>query len=417
MTARAKALLPLVIPALAVGIGSSLVLLALSAVAEWLQDVLWDHLPVAIGADGSSAWWTLVILMATGAAVGLVVWKVPGHGGPDPATEGLIAPPMAPRMLPSLFLVTGLALAGGVSLGPENPITAANIALAFAIGARLIPAISGEMWLAMAAAGTVGALFGTPVAAALILSEMPMGKSSLPLWDRLFAPLVAAAAGAITTSVIASPMIAFKMPAYRGVELIDLVSGSIIAVAACAIGLAAVYVFPHAYALFQRVQHVSNPFVMITLGGTLLGVLGMIGGQVTLFKGLDETKELLAAGYSGPHLFLIIIVKIAALLIAATCGFRGGRIFPAMFIGVAIGMFSVALVDSIPVSLAVVCGVLGVLVAITRQGWLSLFAALAIVGDTRLLPVACIAVLPAWLLATGHPEMLIEEKEPATTTA
>jgi len=37
LTARARALLPLAIPALLVGIGSSLVLLAVSAVAEWLQ--------------------------------------------------------------------------------------------------------------------------------------------------------------------------------------------------------------------------------------------------------------------------------------------------------------------------------------------------------------------------------------------
>ncbi|MEU5883303.1 ion channel protein [Spirillospora sp. NPDC047279] len=406
LTGRARALLPLAVPALLVGIGSSLVLLALDAVAEGLQDVLWDGLPGVFGASGESPWWTLVVLTLTGIAVGLVVWKVPGHAGPDPATEGLVGPPIPVAVVPSLLVVTAFALAGGVSLGPENPITAVNIALAFALGVRLVPAISGESWLAMAAAGTIGALFGTPVAAALILSEMPLGKPGVPLWDRLFAPLVAAAAGALTTAWLSHPMIAFDLPAYRGPALADLLSSVLITLAACVIGLAAVYAFPHAHALFRRIRH---PFVMIATGGVLLGVLGMIGGQITLFKGLAETGELLAHAppYSAGALVLIIVVKLAALVIAATCGFRGGRIFPAMFAGVAIGMLAVTLVNTIPVSLAVTCGVLGVLVAVTRQGWLSLFAALAIVGDAKLLPVLCVAILPAWLLATGRPEMLV----------
>ncbi|MFI6441442.1 hypothetical protein [Streptomyces sp. NPDC050759] len=34
----------------------------------------------------------LVMLTATGVTVGLVVWKVPGHAGPDPATTGLDTP-------------------------------------------------------------------------------------------------------------------------------------------------------------------------------------------------------------------------------------------------------------------------------------------------------------------------------------
>ncbi|NEE60031.1 ion channel protein, partial [Streptomyces sp. SID8455] len=79
--------------------------------------------------------------------------------------------PMRPGVIPGLLLVTTLALAGGVSLGPENPITAANIALAYWLGRRAAPGAPADLWLALAAAGTIGALFGTPIAAALILSE------------------------------------------------------------------------------------------------------------------------------------------------------------------------------------------------------------------------------------------------------
>ena len=69
----------------------------------------------------------------------------PGHGGPDSATTELIAPPLRLAVLPSLILVTVLALAGGVSLGPENPIIAINTGLLVALVARLWPAVPPEL--------------------------------------------------------------------------------------------------------------------------------------------------------------------------------------------------------------------------------------------------------------------------------
>ena len=71
-----------------------------------------------------------------------------------------------------------------MSLGPENPITAANTALACFLGARFATRVPPPVWAALAVGGSVGALFGTPVAAALILSEFAIGGAA-PLWDRL----------------------------------------------------------------------------------------------------------------------------------------------------------------------------------------------------------------------------------------
>ncbi len=48
-----------------------------------------------------------------------------------------------------------------------------NIALAVAIGSRLFPRVSSLDWTILAASGTIGALFGTPVAAALIFFANP----------------------------------------------------------------------------------------------------------------------------------------------------------------------------------------------------------------------------------------------------
>lgn len=403
---QARALLPLVLPALAVGIGSSLVLLVLSWVSARLQHFLWTWIPGRLDIPDSSRGWTIAVLAATGIAVGLLIRCYPGLAGPDPATLGLVDPPQPLRLLPGVAAATVLALAGGVSLGPENPITAINIALCFHLGRKLMPGIVPAAWVGLAAAGTIGALFGTPVAAALILSEANTSSDPRPLWDRLFAPLLAAGSGALTTVVVANPSFTVDVPAYPGFHWGDAFTGMAVAAVAALLGLAAVHAFPPVHRLFHRLRH---PVAILTAGGLVLGLLGALGGRISLFKGLDEVKELTAhvTDHSTGNLLLLTLVKLAALVVAASAGFWGGRIFPAVFVGVALGLFVQRLFPSIPLSLAVTCGVLGILLATTRQGWLSLFTAAVLTQDLRLLPVLCVASLPAWLLVTGRPEMLI----------
>lgn len=51
---------------------------------------------------------------------------------------------------------------------------------------------------------------------------------------------------------------------------------------------------------------------------------------------------------------------------------------------------------------------LGVLLAVTRQGWVSLFTAAVLVSDASVLPLLCAATLPAWLLVTGRAQMQLD---------
>jgi H+/Cl- antiporter ClcA len=404
-----RRLLPLLVPAVVVGVAAALVLLGVSLLAERFKDVLWETLPDALGVGHYSVLWMLVMLTATGVAVGLVVWKVPGHAGPDPATTALVDPPLPPGMLPGLLLATVLTLAGGVSLGPENPITATNVALAYWLGTRAAPGSPAALWTALAAAGTIGALFGTPVAAALVFSEVLAGQPGPgALWDRLLPPLLAGGAGALTMTLLAHPSFDLHLPPYPGPHWGDLLGALVVASVAAAVGMAAVYALPYVHGVFSRLRH---PVVTLTAGGIVLGLLGALGGPLTLFKGLDEVKTLAAdpEGWSAGGFALMAVVKLAALLVAASSGFRGGRIFPSVFAGVALGLCAHALVPEVHPTLAVVCGVLGVLLAVTRQGWISLFTAAVLVSDPTVLPLLVLASVPAWLLVTGRPQMQLHE--------
>ncbi|EFM2179123.1 ion channel protein [Escherichia coli] len=402
---RARTMLLLSLPAVAIGIASSLILIVVMKIASVLQNLLWQRLPGTLGIAQDSPLWIICVLTLTGIAVGLVIRFSQGHVGPDPACEPLIGAPVPPSALPGLIVALILGLAGGVSLGPEHPIMTVNIALAVAIGARLLPRVNRMEWTILASAGTIGALFGTPVAAALIFSQTLNGSSEVPLWDRLFAPLMAAAAGALTTGLFFHPHFSLPIAHYGQMEMTDILSGAIVAAIAIAAGMVAVWCLPRLHAMMHQMK---NPVLVLGIGGFILGILGVIGGPVSLFKGLDEMQQMVAnQAFSTSDYFLLAVIKLTALVVAAASGFRGGRIFPAVFVGVALGLMLHEHVPAVPAAITVSCAILGIVLVVTRDGWLSLFMAAVVVPNTTLLPLLCIVMLPAWLLLAGKPMMMV----------
>ncbi|EFD5015685.1 ion channel protein [Escherichia coli] len=402
---RARTMLLLSLPAVAIGIASSLILIVVMKIASALQNLLWQRLPGTLGIAQDSPLWIIGVLTLTGIAVGLVIRFSQGHAGPDPACEPLIGAPVPPSALPGLIVALILGLAGGVSLGPEHPIMTVNIALAVAIGARLLPRVNRMEWTILASAGTIGALFGTPVAAALIFSQTLNGSSEVPLWDRLFAPLMAAAAGALTTGLFFHPHFSLPIAHYGQMEMTDILSGAIVAAIAIAAGMVAVWCLPRLHSMMHQMK---NPVLVLDIGGFILGILGVIGGPVSLFKGLDEMQQMVAnQAFSTSDYFLLAVIKLAALVVAAASGFRGGRIFPAVFVGVALGLMLHEHVPAVPAAITVSCAILGIVLVVTRDGWLSLFMAAVVVPNTTLLPLLCIVMLPAWLLLAGKPMMMV----------
>lgn len=163
-------MLILSVPAILIGIACSLILIVAMKVAALLQRVLWSNLPTQLGERRQPA-----------------VDHRHADGDRDRGGSGHSLQPRARRAGSSDRVVNRrshchrraartlaaliLGLAGGVSLGPEHPIMVVNIALAVAVGSRLFPRVSSLDWTILAASGTIGALFGTPVAAALIFRK------------------------------------------------------------------------------------------------------------------------------------------------------------------------------------------------------------------------------------------------------
>ena len=403
-------LILLSIPALVIGVASAVVLWVLDIAADWLSVLLWDSLPQVFGATGATPWWIIVVLTLVGLSVGLVVQFVPGHAGADSAMTELAGPPPKIIAVPSILLVVLIGLAGGVSLGPENPVIAINAALAVTIIGRLTSKIPPRLVALLATAATIGALFGTPVAGALVLPGMVaavVGGGSL--WDKLFLPLVAGGTGAVTMLLLGGNPIAFELEPMGDIAPVFLLWSAVVAVVAAVVIVVASVLLHVVHRAFHALRH---PVIFTTLGGLVLGVLGAIGTPMTMFKGLDQAAELLSdpGDYSPQQLSLFVAIKVVALVVAAAAGFRGGRIFPVIFISVAFGLLVNALFPAVPIALAVASAAMGMALAATRDGWIAMFVAVAIVGDVHVLPILCLTILPTWLVVTRAPKLLVARR-------
>ncbi|WP_159449653.1 ion channel protein [Demequina sp. NBRC 110057] len=405
--AKARTLIKITLPAIAVGAMCAVVLWAIDMAAEGVTHVMWHWLPEVGGFDSESWWWPIIVLGLAGAAVGTIVRYAPGHAGYDSATTELVAPPLPLKALPGIAAALIVSLGAGVSLGPESPIISIAVGLSVWGLARILPNAKAGQILLVAGAGMLGAMFGSPVAAALLLTEMVAGiKGPGLLWDKLFAPVAAGASGALVANWLGIAFIPGGLDDYAGPNWADLYVGIPIALGAAALSLAGAWAMPYLWHLLRRFP---NPIVFTTLGGILVGILGAIGGTVSMFKGAEQSAEIVAgaAEYSFWALLGLAVVKVAALTVSAAAGFRGGRIFPAVFIGTAVGLAGHSLAPDTSLAMALAAGAVGSILAIGRDGWLAIFMGVALVGDVAILPSICVIVLPVWLIVTSGPEMLV----------
>ncbi|WP_235870791.1 ion channel protein [Rhodococcus xishaensis] len=397
--------------ALVLGLGSAVVPLFVFLAVRGVTDVLYVRVPEALGFAPDSRAWIFGVLTVSGIAVGSVVWLVPGHGGRDSATVGLIGPPPPLRVLPSLLLVLILALGAGVSLSPENVLISANSALAVWIFARVRPDLASERIIALSTAATIGVQFGTPVAAPLVYHELTGRPVRGNLWDALFAPFVAAGVGTLVMQVLVRRTLSVDLPRHSWPSLGDVLGATVVATGTAVLLLGVVYVYRWLHGIFHRI---NNPVLMTGIGGVVLGVLGALGGPQTMFKDVEAMESAVteASGTSVARLMLLGGCSLAAYAVAAASGFRGGRVVSAAVIGVQVGVFAHAVVPALPGPVAVASAVLGAVTVAARSGWLGLFLPAAVVGSVALLPALAVAMIPVWLLVAHRPTMTIRPAHP-----
>ncbi|MEE4021664.1 chloride channel protein [Gordonia sp. PKS22-38] len=391
----------------AIGIPAALLAWAFLGAVHWLEELLWTDLPEHLGL-GEPPWYLVIGLPLVGAIlVALATALLPGNGGHSPL-DGVGVTPTPWQHAPGIALAAVGTLAFGAVLGPEAPL----IALGSAVGMLVVPFAkvpeAGQRVLATAGSfSAVSALFGGPLVAGLLLLEagLAAGAALLPA---LLPGLVAAAIGYIVfiglgdwgglgVMTLAVP----EMPDYVGTRVIDLLLAIVVGVVVALL----MFQVKKAAELIDRVASADRMrrYGLLLAGGLAVGLLALaaraLGADTDdiLFSGQTAVPLVLAETSVGA-LVVILVFKAVAYAICLGCGFRGGPVFPAIFIGVALASVG-CLVFDCSITWALAVGAAAGMTAGTGFVFSSLLFSMLLTGTVGLdaVPAAVLGVIAAWL--------------------
>jgi H+/Cl- antiporter ClcA len=390
-----------------VGIPAALAAALFLALVHDIEHWLWHDLPEALGHAGPP-WYLVIGLPAVGGViVALVRLLLPGDGGHRPL-DGLAmgATPLA--------YGPGIALAGlgtlsfGAVLGPEGPL----IALGSVVGMSmtLFYRANQREETVLATAGSfsaISALFGGPLVGGLLMVEggLAMGTALLPV---ILPGFVASAVGYLIFigfgdwgGLEAQGLVVPNLPPYDGTHLADL----LVAIAVGILGaLAVVAARRLAGPLDARARRRADLPIVLVGGGLAVGLLAQTAdwlgadSQDVLFSGQASVPDLVASD-STKIVLILFVAKAIAYAVSLGCGFRGGPVFPAIFLGIALATFASVWFDVSP-TLAVAVGAAAGTAAVTRLLVTSSLFATLLVGPqgTDAVPAAVLAACTAWLV-------------------
>jgi H+/Cl- antiporter ClcA len=377
-----------------VGVPAAFVAALFLTLIHELQHWLWPDSP---------PWYLVLGLPVCGALIVLGARRfLPGDGGHSPL-GGLSTTPTPPRYVPGVALAALGTLGFGAVLGPEAPVIALGSAVGVAVS-HFYRGAGQQGTAILSNAGSfsaISALFGGPIVAGMLLVEGGVGIGAA-LLPALLPGLVAAAVGYLIFVGIRdwpglqAPGLAVPdLPAYQGVHLYDLL-------VAVAIGLAAALTVVAVRAVATRIERL-NAWAALVLGGVAVGALALAGdalgadSQDVLFSGQTSIGTVVETD-STRLVLVLLAAKFLAYAISLGCGFRGGPIFPAVFLGVALAALAVVWFGTSP-TLAVAVGAAAGMAAQTRLLFSPLIFAALLVGTagSDAVPAAALASATAWL--------------------
>ncbi|NUO61391.1 MAG: chloride channel protein [Hamadaea sp.] len=391
-----RAYLRLILLGAAIGIPAALIAALFLASVHELEHWLWG--------TGEPPWYAVLSLPILGAIIVVLARRfLPGDGGHSPL-EGLSTAPTPISYAPGVVLAALGSLSYGAVLGPEAPVIALGSVVGM-ITTRFVK-LDKQGTAVVSNAGqfsSISALFGGPVVAGMLLLEggIGLGARLLPV---LLPGLVSASIGYLiftgfgTWGGLNAPgLVVPDMPAYSGVHLGDLLIVIIV-------GILSALALSRVHLLGRRVAEVKLPMPALLLaGGLAVGLLALLAralganSQDVLFSG-QASVGVVATADSTKIVLVLLIAKFLAYAVCLGCGFRGGPIFPAIFLGVALASLGVVWFDLSP-TLALAGGAAAGMAAQTRLIFSPLVFAALLVGAPSLdvLPPAVLAVAAAWL--------------------
>ena len=394
------------------------------------QTYVFVTLPKDLGFSSAPVWWPLPWPALAGLLVALTIRYLPGSAGHKPAEGFKTGKPVLPVELPGIVFASLATLCFGVVLGPEAPLIAIGSGLGV-LAVRFVKKDAPAQAIAViGAAGSFAAistLLGSPLVGAFLLMEAA-GLGGPMLGVVLVPGLLAAGVGSLifigldswtgfgTFSLAVPDIPTFGRP--DGPEFLWAVG---IGVAAAVLGSAIRRIGLGLQPVVERRAVALTPVVGLAVGG-----LAVVFAEVTdrssaevLFSGQDQLPSLIqtAGGWSVGALVLLVACMGIPYGLSLSC-FRGGPVFPALFLGAA-GGIALSHAPGLPMIAGVGMGVGAMSVAMLNLPLTSvLLASVFLQADAvALMPLIIVSVVVAYVASARLAPAKPREPHPATSPA
>lgn len=303
------------------------------------------------------------------------------------------------------------SLGAGVVLGPEAPLIALGGGLAvFAVRAvkRDVQPSSAAVLGAAGSFAAVSTLLGSPLLGAFLLMEAA-GLGGAMMGVVLVPGLLAAGVGALIFTGLGSwtglgtySLALSQVPQAHRPDLAGFGWALVIGVASAVLGAGI-----HRSGLFLQGRVDRRRVVLTTVAGALVGVLALVYAEWTgrpasdvLYSGQSALGPLLAgqAGYTAGTLVVLVVCKALAYSLSLS-GFRGGPVFPSMFVGAAGGL-ALAHLPGLDTTSGFAMGVGALCVAMLKLPMTAVLLATLLLGSEGLtvMPLVIVAVVVSYVL-------------------
>ena len=348
-----------------------------------------------------------------GVLVALTIQHLPGRGGHSPA-DGFKAGEGAPgpAELPGVVLAALTTLSLGVVLGPEAPLIALGGGLgvlAIRLANRDAPARASAMVAAAGSFAAISTLLGSPLLGAFLLMEAS-GLGGATLEIVLLPGLLAAGIGSLIftgldsltglgTFSLAIPNLPHLGPPTVGEFGWSVAIGVLGALVGAGIRWLGLFLRGHV----ERKMLLLTPLAGLAVAGLAIAYAAGTGkgSSEVLFSGQDALGPLIdhSAGYTVGALLLLLLCKGLAYGTSLS-SFRGGPVFPAMFIGSAGGIV-LSHLPGLPLVAGVAMGIGAMSAAMLRLPMTSvLLATLLLASDgLQVIPLAIVSVVVAYVVS------------------
>lgn len=339
--------------------------------------------------------WLVWLLPAAGL---LIVFLYRLHGLHPTDTNGVLVAVRTPNAIsastgPLIFTGTVITHLFGGSAGREGAALQLGGVLGWHLSRLFRQDEKDSHLLVMAGMSAVfSALFGTPVTAAVFAMEV------ISVGILHFSAIVPCLASALTATAVAQWLgvgsEAYILPGF-GFGWAN-VGGSILIAVVCA-AVSMLYCISLNLAHKGAGKYIPNPYLRIAAAGIAVALLTLAVGSTDYNGAGMELIHHALAGHARPEAFAL---KFLFTVITMACGYKGGEIVPAMFIGATLGCTLGALLG-LPAGLGAAVGLLSMFCGSLNCPISSIFLGLELFGGDGL-PFFAIAAAVSFMLSENY---------------